>query len=87
MSEDVLLGITLASVVVWAIATWHLRHGLSTRPVATLLLVLVWAGLVGQLARSLLDDGLSEWVIAVVRGLYLVIGITLAWAGPTRMRH
>jgi len=88
--EAILLAETVASLVAWAVATWRFRHHLLREigPFATLMIgMLIWVSLLGQLTRSLLPHEAGDvggLVLAVVRGLFLIVGIALAWTGPPR---
>ena len=85
-ADDLLSLIALATLAVWLVATWRWRRRLGEEylgpHVGRLLWLLVLAGVVGQLARSFLADGASEVLIGIVRGFYLIVGLSLAIQGP-----
>jgi hypothetical protein len=71
------------ATVAAAIATWRWRRHWYDGPfMGAILWVVGLLGVVGFSARSFLEPELALLVVSVVRGLYILAFIALAWEGP-----
>ena len=70
------------AIIVWSGATWRWRgHWYDGPWVGSLMWLLV---LIGLSSRSFLSGDVALFTIAVVRGLYIIIGAAVWWTGPPK---
>lgn len=80
--EELLSLEAVLALIVWAGATWRWRFHWYDGPLAGgLLWLFAIAGVIGFSSRSLVPE-VALFIVAVIRGLAIVIGLALLWAGP-----